>query len=230
MSSAIQRETTPEPAAETLHEQQQLLAEGISVSLTHSPLDIPFIIASVKSPKAGAIVLFAGPHHFIPPCTRLSSHFSEIDWKSRCLTDRLGTTRDNFANKPVLQLQYTAYPALALRSMLSIAKSVKEKYSLTAISLMHRLGVVPIAEESILIAVSAPHRQAAWRAGEEALERVKEKVEIWKFEEFQGEQGGVWRANRDGQGGALVGWEDLERSEVEPILRAMEQVVVGRSS
>lgn len=95
---------------------------------------------------------------------------------------------------------------------------------------MHRLGVVPIAEESILIAVSAPHRQAAWRAGEEALERVKEKVEIWKFEEFQGEQGGVWRANRDGQGGALVGWEDLERSEVEPILRAMEQVVVGRSS
>lgn len=69
MSSAIQRETTSEPAVETLHEQQQLLAEGISVSLTHSPLDIPFIIASVKSPKAGAIVLFAGPPHFILPCT-----------------------------------------------------------------------------------------------------------------------------------------------------------------
>lgn len=66
---------------------------------------------------------------------------------------------------------------------------------------------MPIAEESILIAVSAPHRQAAWMAGEEALERVKEKVEIWKLEEFQGEQGGVWRANRDGQGAALVGCE-----------------------
>lgn len=64
---------------------------------------------------------------------------------------------------------------------------------------------MPIGEESILIAVSAPHRQAAWRAGEEALERVKEKVEIWKLEEFQGEQGGVWRANRDGQGGVYVG-------------------------
>ena len=64
---------------------------------------------------------------------------------------------------------------------------------------------MPIAEESILIAVSATHRQAAWRAGEEALERVKEKVEIWKLEEFQGEHGGVWRANRDGQGGAFVG-------------------------
>lgn len=63
---------------------------------------------------------------------------------------------------------------------------------------------MPIAEESILIAVSAPHRQAAWRAGEEALERVKEKVEIWKLEEFQGEQDGVWRANRDEQGGVCI--------------------------
>lgn len=89
--------------------------------------------------------------------------------------------------------------------MLSIAKSIKEEHNLTAISLVHRLGVVPIAEESILIAVSAPHRQAAWRAGEEALERVKEKVEIWKLEEFQGEQVGVWRANRDEQGGVHVG-------------------------
>lgn len=64
---------------------------------------------------------------------------------------------------------------------------------------------MPIAEESILIAVSAPHRQAAWRAGEEALERVKERVEIWKLEEFQGEQDGVWRANRDGQGDVCTG-------------------------
>lgn len=94
--------------------------------------------------------------------------------------------------------------------MLSIAQSIKAKHNLTAISLVHRLGVVPIAEESILIAVSAPHRQAAWMAGEEALERVKEKVEIWKLEEFQGEEGGVWRANKDGQGGVCIpdgrGW------------------------
>ena len=88
--------------------------------------------------------------------------------------------------------------------MLSIARTVKQKHSLTAISMIHRLGVVPIAEESILIAVSAPHRQAAWRGGEEALEECKEKVEIWKLEEFGGEEGGVWRANRDGAAGAKL--------------------------
>ena len=81
---------------------------------------------------------------------------------------------------------------------------MKEKHSLTAIAMTHRLGIVPIGEESILIAVSAPHRQAAWRAGEEALEEVKAKVEVWKLEEFGGEQGGVWRANRDGAVGERV--------------------------
>ncbi|KAL8646893.1 MAG: hypothetical protein Q9226_006668, partial [Calogaya cf. arnoldii] len=105
---------------------------------------------------------------------------------------------DNFNGKPVTHLEYSSYPPLALQTMLSIARSVKQKHALTAITMGHRLGVVPIAEESILIAVSAPHRQPAWMAGEEALEMCKEKVEIWKLEEFGGDEGGVWRANRDG--------------------------------
>ena len=88
--------------------------------------------------------------------------------------------------------------------MLSIAKDVKENHGLVAISMIHRLGAVPVQEESILIAVSAPHRQAAWRGGEEALELCKAKVEIWKLEEFGGEDGGVWRANRDGAAGVKV--------------------------
>ena len=87
--------------------------------------------------------------------------------------------------------------------MLKLSKEVKQKHSLTAIAMIHRLGVVPISEESILIAVSSPHRQAAWKAGEEALEICKAKVEVWKLEEFE-EGGGVWRANRDGQSGMKV--------------------------
>ena len=85
--------------------------------------------------------------------------------------------------------------------MLAIARAVKVKHELTAICMSHRLGIVPIGEESILIAVSAPHRHAAWEAGEEALEECKDKVEVWKLEQFGGEEGGVWRANRDGAAG-----------------------------
>lgn len=88
--------------------------------------------------------------------------------------------------------------------MLTICKSVLEKHELSSIAMIHRLGIVPIGEESILITLSSPHRQAAWRAGEEALEECKAKVEVWKKEEFGGEEGGVWRANRDGALGIRV--------------------------
>ncbi|KPM37882.1 hypothetical protein AK830_g8673 [Neonectria ditissima] len=111
-----------------------------------------------------------------------------------------GTTRDTFDGKPVKELQYTSYHPRALRSMLAIAQALRTKHGLKGIAMVHRLGTVPIGEESILIAVSAPHRQAAWRAGEEALEECKASVEVWKREEFEGEEG-VWRANRDGVAG-----------------------------
>ena len=148
--------------------------DGIFVALTQEPLDAKVVMDKVRSPKAGAIVLFAG------------------------------TTRDNFANKPVKHLAYSAYEPLALRTIGDIAQALKKKYELQGIAMIHRLGVVPIGEESILIAVSSPHRQAAWLAGEEALEECKGRVEVWKLEEFGGEEGGVWRANRDGQMGVKV--------------------------
>ncbi|KAG6000227.1 hypothetical protein E4U21_005689 [Claviceps maximensis] len=146
-------------------EPRELSHDACHVALTTDLLNPQATMDKVRSPAAGAIVLFAG------------------------------TTRDNFAGKPVKELQYTAYNQLALRTMMAIAKAMLAKHDLKGIAMIHRLGTVPIGEESILIAVSAPHRQAAWRAAEEALEECKAKVEVWKKEEFEGEEG-VWRANR----------------------------------
>ncbi|CAM1501768.1 Fc.00g037520.m01.CDS01 [Cosmosporella sp. VM-42] len=162
----------------------QLSDDGCYVALSRDHLNVQQVMDLVRSPSAGAIVLFAGKHFdpLIPP--------SLINTLS-------GTTRDTFADKAVKELQYTSYAPLALRTMLSITKAIRTKYHLQGIAMVHRLGTVPIGEESILIAVSAPHRQAAWRAGEEALEECKARVEVWKREEFEGEEG-VWRANRDG--------------------------------
>ncbi|KAH7158210.1 Molybdopterin biosynthesis MoaE [Dactylonectria estremocensis] len=141
--------------------------DGCYVALTHDYLNVQATMDRVRDPGAGAIVIFAG------------------------------TTRDSFDGKPVKELQYSSYHPRALRSMLAIAQAMRTKHSLKGIAMIHRLGTVPIGEESILIAVSSPHRQAAWRAGEEALEECKAGVEVWKREEFEGEEG-VWRANRDG--------------------------------
>ncbi|CAK7229942.1 hypothetical protein SBRCBS47491_007421 [Sporothrix bragantina] len=159
-----------------------LTADGCYVALTGAPLDVTALLDRVRSPKAGANVLFAG------------------------------STRDSFDGRAVATLRYASYRPLALRTMLGIASDVRAAHDLTGIAVVHRLGPVPIGEDSILIAVSAPHRQAAWRAGEACLERVKERVEIWKEEVFvarEGEKTGddgqgesVWRSNRDPKAGA----------------------------
>lgn len=79
--------------------------------------------------------------------------------------------------------------------------SVLAKHGCEKACIVHRLGVVPVGEESIAVAVSSAHRGPGWRAGEEMLERCKERAEVWKREDFVDEEGkgkeGEWRANRD---------------------------------
>lgn len=91
-----------------------------------------------------------------------------------------------------------------MRTLSHIATDIYKKHDLTALFISHRLGTVPIGEESILICVSSPHRGSAFRSAEEALEDIKRKVEVWKREffenggSFEGRDGeGVWRANKE---------------------------------
>jgi molybdopterin synthase catalytic subunit len=157
---------------------QKFESEYIHISLTYNPLDAQEYLRFTRSPTAGANVLF------------------------------LGTTRNNFDNRPVSRLSYSAYPALALKSLHMIAEDVRRKHSLEKVAIVHRLGEVKVGEESIAVAVSSGHRAAGWAGAEEILERVKARAEIWKREWFAdtGEvEEGVWRANKhtDGHGNAV---------------------------
>ncbi|KAF2022128.1 molybdenum cofactor synthesis protein-like protein 2 large subunit [Aaosphaeria arxii CBS 175.79] len=146
---------------------------NIHIELTPHALSPSSATSFVRSPSAGATVLF------------------------------IGTTRDTFNDLAVSSLSYTSYPPLAMTTLFSIASDILKKHELDKIAIVHKLGECPIAEESVVIAVSAKHRKAAWRAGEEALEEVKGRAEIWKLERFEGGEG-VWRANRDGVMGVRV--------------------------
>lgn len=169
MSTTESPNYTPDIPSETITR----TTDKIHVELTPNDLDSLACTRFVRSPSAGATVLF------------------------------IGTTRDTFNDLPVSSLAYTSYTPLAMSTLYSIASSMLTKHQLTKIAIVHKLGECPIGEESIVIAVSAPHRQAAWRAGEEALEETKKKAEIWKLERFEGGEG-VWRANRDGVMGKKV--------------------------
>ncbi len=62
--------------------------------------------------------------------------------------------------------------------------------------LHHRLGVVPVGEPSIVIAVSSPHRRESFQACEFILEEVKAKAQIWKREFYEGcDEDSQWKAN-----------------------------------
>ncbi|BCS22812.1 molybdopterin synthase catalytic subunit [Aspergillus puulaauensis] len=138
----------------------------IHLELTYTPLSPTTALSTISSPSNGANVLF------------------------------LGTTRDTFEDRPVAQLSYTSYPALALKSLNRIATDAVGEFGLGAVYIAHRLGVVPVGEASIIVAVGAGHRGETWRGAEKVLEVVKERVEIWKREEFV--DGGMeWRENRE---------------------------------
>lgn len=181
MSSAPSTTTEPSTFTPSIPTEAVIKAtEDIYIELTPHDLDSRALTTFVRSPSAGATVLF------------------------------IGTTRDSFNGLAVSSLAYTSYTPLAKTTLFNIATSILRKHECTKIAISHKLGECPVGEESIVIAVSAAHRGAAWAAGEEALELTKEKAEIWKLERFEGGEG-VWRANRDGVMGERVEDGDEEK-------------------
>ena len=104
----------------------------------------------------------------------------------------IGTVRNQTKEKPVLRLEFEAYEPMAISEMRKIAETIKDKWSATKVSIHHRVGVLAIEEIAVVIAVSTPHRKAAFAACQYAINTLKETVPIWKKEIF--EDGEVWVA------------------------------------
>src|SRR5260370_26496518 len=67
---------------------------------------------------------------------------------------------------------------------------LQEKFRIHRVAMVHRLGRLEIGETSVFIALSAPHRAAAFDACRLAIDTLKRTVPIWKKEHF--EDGAVW--------------------------------------
>ncbi len=104
----------------------------------------------------------------------------------------IGTVRNQTKGKPVLRLEFEAFEPMAISEMRKIAESIVDKWSATNVSIHHRVGSLSIKEIAVVIAVSTPHRKAAFEACQYAIDTLKETVPIWKKEIF--EDGEVWVA------------------------------------
>jgi molybdopterin synthase catalytic subunit len=79
---------------------------------------------------------------------------------------------------------------MAYAKMREIGAQIREKFSIHRLAIVHRLGRLEIGETSVWIAVSSPHRAAAFDACRYAIDSLKRSVPIWKKEYFAG--GAVW--------------------------------------
>jgi len=79
---------------------------------------------------------------------------------------------------------------MALAKMREIGAEIRRNFSIHRLAIVHRLGRLEIGETSVLIAVSSPHRRAAFDACRFAIDTLKRTVPIWKKEYFA--DGAVW--------------------------------------
>ena len=128
--------------------------------LTTEPLDVGAIARRVVLPECGAIVSLDG---FVRQWTK---------------------------GRESLYLVYEAYEPMAIKEMEKLGALAHEKFEISHIGIVHRLGKLEIGETSVVISVSAPHRRAAFQACEWAIRELKRAVPIWKKEFYA--DGEVW--------------------------------------
>ncbi len=138
---------------------------GGSFLLSASPLSLDAVVEEVRSARAGAIATF------------------------------VGTTRVESRGRTVLHLDYEAYEEMAEQVMAAIAAELRDRYELCEIAIHHRTGRVEIGDPSVVIAVSAPHRQDALAACKDAIDTLKERVPLWKKEVYEGGEEWIGRGS-----------------------------------
>jgi molybdopterin synthase catalytic subunit len=125
-----------------------------TIQVTEAPLDAASVRAAALDPQAGAVVLFEG------------------------------CARDSHQGRPVELLAYEAFVPMAEAELGRIRAEAMARFGLTRCLIHHRLGEVPLLEAAVLVAASSPHRREAFAAAAWIMDRIKERVPIWKRERY----------------------------------------------
>lgn len=97
-----------------------------------------------------------------------------------------GAVRDHNHGKKVLAVSYDAYLPLARKELTSICSEAIAKWGETLrIAVTHRIGRLEVGDVSIVITVSAAHRDEAYLASRYIIEEIKVRVPIWKKEHYE---------------------------------------------
>ena len=105
----------------------------------------------------------------------------------------VGTVRGVTDGREVQYLEYEAYPEMAEEMLRQIGDEIRERWkTIRQVAIVHRLGRLHIGEISVVIALSAAHREEVFDAVHYGIDRLKQIVPIWKKEVFT--DGAEWRS------------------------------------
>jgi molybdopterin synthase catalytic subunit len=139
-------------------------APRFAFELSATPLDVAAVARSVPATSDGAVVVF------------------------------VGIVRDKSRGRRVVRLEYEAYDSMARSEMESIFGAMRDRFGVGRARVVHRTGVCALGEPSIVIAVAAPHRAAAFDACRLCIDEIKRTVPIWKREVYA--DGAEWFGDR----------------------------------
>lgn len=138
----------------------QLVDPVTDVAVVATPLSVDAAVARVRHEEFGGLCVF------------------------------VGQVRRRNRGQRVTLLEYEAYPEMAEKKMAEIAHDAQRRFGPLRIAIHHRIGRLEVGEDAVVIAVAAPHRDAAFAACRFAIDTLKQAVPIWKKEHT--DDGAVW--------------------------------------
>lgn len=127
---------------------------GVWTQVGPEPIDTAGVLARVGDHGDGAVILF------------------------------VGTVRNHADGRRVSGMTYEAYASMAGTVLAEIAGEAAARWDTDRVAVVHRTGALELGEASVAIAVSTPHRDAAYEASRYVIEQIKERLPVWKHEHY----------------------------------------------
>lgn len=122
------------------------------LKITHDDFSVNEIVQKIKTEEIGAIVSF------------------------------VGIVRGKSNGKSVERFEIRAPEEVALGQMERIRTDTLQKFKVSKIAIVQRIGSFEVSDNILLIVVGAPHRDEAFKACRHILEQMKKMVKRWEKE------------------------------------------------
>ncbi len=168
----------------------------ISVNMVFSKDDAPVKDGdevALMPPFSGGGVQGSGPVRIQKEPFSLDEELARLKQSSSsigAIITFVGTTRDVSRGRNVARLEFEHYPGMAEKKLAEIRERAIKDFGVIDVTIIHRVGTLPVGENIVLIAVAAGHRDEAFRACRFCIDELKKITPIWKKETTP--EGEVW--------------------------------------